>query len=79
MWLELGRWLAGPCMKKQCPTTVQLTKQQGLGIALVAARNAQVAVTLVDSSQASLDKGLRLAGERPVLRLTRRATGRAGR
>jgi 3-hydroxybutyryl-CoA dehydrogenase len=35
---------------------------QGLGIALVAAQKAQVPVTLVDSSQASLDKGLAFAG-----------------
>lgn len=33
----------------------------GLGIALVAAQKAQVPVTLVDSSQASLDKGLKFA------------------
>ena len=36
---------------------------QGLGIALVAAQNVQIPVTLVDSSQASLDKGLKFAGE----------------
>ncbi|KAJ5622096.1 3-hydroxybutyryl-CoA dehydrogenase [Penicillium herquei] len=35
--------------------------QMGLGIALVAAQKAQVPVTLVDSSQASLDKGLKFA------------------
>ncbi|RMZ84321.1 hypothetical protein DV738_g691, partial [Chaetothyriales sp. CBS 135597] len=35
--------------------------QMGLGIALVAARNAAVPVTLVDSSQASLDKGIAFA------------------
>ncbi|EMF11464.1 3HCDH_N-domain-containing protein [Sphaerulina musiva SO2202] len=35
--------------------------QMGLGIALVAARAAQVPVTLVDTSQASLDKGLAFA------------------
>ncbi|KAI1435940.1 3-hydroxybutyryl-CoA dehydrogenase [Xylaria sp. CBS 124048] len=35
--------------------------QMGLGIALVAARHAGVAVTLVDSSQAALDKGLAFA------------------
>jgi 3-hydroxybutyryl-CoA dehydrogenase len=34
---------------------------QGLGIALVAAQKAQVPVTLVDASQASLDKGLAFA------------------
>jgi len=36
---------------------------QGLGIALVAAQKAQVLVTLVDNSQASLDKGLKFAGQ----------------
>lgn len=35
--------------------------QMGLGIALVAARNAKVPVTLVDNSQASLDKGMAFA------------------
>ncbi|KAI5303256.1 hypothetical protein KEM56_007746 [Ascosphaera pollenicola] len=35
--------------------------QMGLGIALVAARNAQLPVVLVDNSQASLDKGLGFA------------------
>jgi len=35
---------------------------QGLGIALVAAQKARVPVTLVDSSQASLDKGMKFAG-----------------
>ncbi|KAL8790773.1 MAG: hypothetical protein Q9213_000397 [Squamulea squamosa] len=35
--------------------------QMGLGIALVAAQKAQVPVTLVDSSQASIDKGLKFA------------------
>lgn len=34
---------------------------QGLGIALVAARAAQVPVTLLDTSQASIDKGLAFA------------------
>ncbi|KAL9102158.1 MAG: hypothetical protein Q9163_002658 [Psora crenata] len=34
---------------------------QGLGIALVAVQKAQIPVTLVDSSQASLDKGLKFA------------------
>ena len=36
--------------------------RQGLGIALVAAQRAQVPVTLVDNSQAALDKGLNFAG-----------------
>ncbi|KAL4877289.1 3-hydroxyacyl-CoA dehydrogenase [Aspergillus karnatakaensis] len=35
--------------------------QMGLGIALVAAQKAQVPVTLVDNSQASLEKGLKFA------------------
>lgn len=35
--------------------------QMGLGIALVAARHAGVPVTLLDSSQASIDKGLKFA------------------
>ncbi|KFX98393.1 hypothetical protein V495_02221 [Pseudogymnoascus sp. VKM F-4514 (FW-929)] len=35
--------------------------QMGLGIALVAARNAGVPVTLLDTSQASIDKGLKFA------------------
>lgn len=43
---------------------------QGLGIALVAAQKAGVPVTLVDTSQASLDRGMKFAGgfsiERPV-------------
>lgn len=36
-------------------------KCQGLGIALVAARAAQVPVTLIDTSQSSLDKGIAFA------------------
>lgn len=39
-----------------------LNGMQGLGIALVAASKAQVPVTLIDNSQASLDKGLTFAG-----------------
>ncbi|KAL8729936.1 MAG: hypothetical protein Q9166_004381 [cf. Caloplaca sp. 2 TL-2023] len=35
--------------------------QMGLGIALVAAQKAQIPVTLVDSSQVSIDKGLKFA------------------
>lgn len=37
--------------------------QMGLGIALVAAQRAGVSVTIIDSSQASIDKGLSFAGE----------------
>ncbi|KAF7116541.1 hypothetical protein CNMCM5793_005022 [Aspergillus hiratsukae] len=52
--------------------------QMGLGIALVAASKAQVPVTLIDNSQASLDKGLKFADkllEKDVAkeRLTREA------
>ena len=39
---------------------------QGLGIALVAARKAQIPVTLVDSSQASIEKGMKFAGRNPL-------------
>ena len=35
---------------------------QGLGIALVAAQKAQIPVTIIDNSQASIDKGLQFAG-----------------
>jgi len=35
---------------------------QGLGIALVAAQRAGVPVKLIDTSQASIDKGLKFAG-----------------
>lgn len=42
------------------------TVSQGLGIALVAAQKAQVPVTLVDTSQASIDKGLSFAGASPA-------------
>ena len=41
--------------------------KQGLGIALVAAQRAQVPVTLVDTSQASIDKGLKFAGMRKLV------------
>ena len=34
---------------------------QGLGIALVAAQRANVSVRLIDTSQASIDKGLKFA------------------
>ena len=40
-----------------------LIRVQGLGITLVAARQAGVDVTLVDTSQASIDKGLKFAGK----------------
>ena len=39
-----------------------LKTTQGLGIALVAAQRAGVDVSLIDSSQASLDKGMKFAG-----------------
>ncbi|KAJ6084283.1 hypothetical protein N7486_011083 [Penicillium sp. IBT 16267x] len=56
--------------------------QMGLGIALVAAQKAQIPVTLVDTSQASLDKGLKFADkllEKDVAkqRLTREAADAA--
>ncbi|KAJ6104245.1 hypothetical protein N7523_010565 [Penicillium sp. IBT 18751x] len=56
--------------------------QMGLGIALVAAQKAQIPVTLVDSNQASLDKGLKFADkllEKDVAkqRLTREAADAA--
>ncbi|CAI7571090.1 unnamed protein product [Penicillium pancosmium] len=56
--------------------------QMGLGIALVAAQRAQVPVTLIDTSQASLDKGLKFADkllEKDVSkqRLTREAADAA--
>lgn len=38
---------------------------KGLGIALVAAQKAGVSVTLVDTNQASIDKGLKFAGRSP--------------
>jgi len=40
-----------------------LSREKGLGIALVAAQKAGVPVTLVDTNQASIDKGLKFAGE----------------
>lgn len=39
---------------------------QGLGIALVAALRAKIPVTLVDTSQASIDKGLKFAGPKAL-------------
>ena len=43
---------------------------QGLGIALVAAQKAGVPVALVDTNQASIDKGLKFAGRTmPLLSL----------
>ncbi len=45
---------------------------QGLGIALVAAQKAQIPVTLVDSSQASIDKGLKFAGDLHVQALQKK-------
>lgn len=47
-------------MSKDCDRRLIL-EGQGLGIALVAAQKAQIPVTLVDSSQASIDKGLKFA------------------
>lgn len=39
-----------------------MSGDKGLGIALVAAQQAQIDVTLVDNSQGSLNKGLKFAG-----------------
>ena len=50
-----------PSSKQYCPA--ELTISQGLGIALVAAQRAGVPVTLVDTNQASIDKGLKFAGK----------------
>jgi 3-hydroxybutyryl-CoA dehydrogenase len=47
-----------------------LSGLQGLGIALVAASKAQVPVTLIDNSQASLDKGLTFAGMLDTVQLS---------
>ncbi|MCJ1289401.1 hypothetical protein MMC34_000933 [Xylographa carneopallida] len=38
-----------------------IKEDQGLGIALVAAQKAQIPVTIIDNSQASIDKGLKFA------------------
>ncbi|KAJ5543158.1 hypothetical protein N7535_005587 [Penicillium sp. DV-2018c] len=56
--------------------------QMGLGIALVAAQKAKIPVTLIDTSQASLDKGLKFADkllEKDVAkqRITREAADEA--
>jgi hypothetical protein len=50
--------------------SAHLTKRQGLGIALVAAQKAGVPVTLVDTNQASIDKGLKFAGKMRSFYLT---------
>ena len=51
---------------------ILIPRYQGLGIALVAAQKTQIPVTLVDSSQASLDNGLKFAGPLAI-RPSRRA------
>ena len=48
--------------KPSCQLLVYIMRNQGLGIALVAAQKAEVDVHLIDSSQSSLDKGLAFAG-----------------
>ena len=53
---------------RSTPLTALFSGAQGLGIALVAAVKAQVPVTLVDSAQNSLDKGIGFAGWLPPLR-----------
>lgn len=60
MW-EPDRWYAR--LSNRPRWSGQLIRGgQGLGIALVAAQKAQVPVTLVDSSQASIERGLKFAG-----------------
>jgi len=56
-----GKWY----FDKQTPhvQNQQLIRFKGLGIALVAAQKAGVPVTLVDTNQGSIDKGLKFAGE----------------
>jgi hypothetical protein len=56
--LELDKWHV-----KRLPMNASLLIiPQGLGIALVAAQKAGVSVALVDTNQASIDKGLKFAG-----------------
>ncbi|KAL2005941.1 hypothetical protein VTN00DRAFT_10434 [Thermoascus crustaceus] len=72
--LRRGLGRAGPAIASRCFSTTpsmgaaEVKKlgvigagQMGLGIALIAAQKAQVPVTLIDNSQASLDKGLKFA------------------
>jgi len=59
---ELGRW-SFPSQNRFQESLKLISGDQGLGIALVAAQRAQVPVTLVDNSQASLDRGLKFAGQ----------------
>ena len=61
---KLGVIGAGQMVRTYRHSQVQiciLTVLQGLGIALVAARQAAIPVTIVDTSQASIDKGLAFA------------------
>lgn len=62
--LALGKWsvhMRLTCLR-EASNSAQLTATQGLGIALVAAQRAQVPITLIDSSEKSLEKGLAFAG-----------------
>lgn len=59
-----GRWANGWNSSGMTVQASSITCMQGLGIALVAARSAQVPVTVVDNSQAAIDKGLKFAGMR---------------
>jgi hypothetical protein len=45
------------------PCNADSNSIKGLGIALVAAQRAGIPVTLVDSSQVAIDKGLKFAGK----------------
>jgi len=55
-------WTDGMWKQSSPNNNSLLTFPKGLGIALVAAQKAGVSVTLVDTSQASIDKGLKFAG-----------------
>lgn len=60
---RLGVIGAGQMVMRASPSSSIATNgYQGLGIALVAAQKAGVPVTLVDTNQASIDKGLKFAG-----------------
>lgn len=61
MLLALDKWHANNPYSQN----TSLIAAQGLGIALVAAQKAGVSVSLVDTSQASIDKGLKFAGTAP--------------
>lgn len=60
--LALGKWSVHMRLTCRREASAQLTATQGLGIALVAAQRAQVPITLIDTSEKSLEKGLAFAG-----------------